>query len=68
MIRDVHSDPDLDFAHPGSPIPDPGVKKAPDLGSATLIVGPNWMGFFFIGSVDSESRSRKVKVELKKKA
>ncbi len=51
-------------------IPDPGsrVKKAPDLGSATLIVSPNWMGFFFIGSVDLESRSRKVKVEPKKKA
>ncbi len=33
MIRDVLQDPDLDFL----PIPDPGVKKAPDPGSATLL-------------------------------
>jgi hypothetical protein len=34
MIRVVHiSDPDTNFL----PIPDPGVKKAPDPGSATLV-------------------------------
>jgi hypothetical protein len=38
MIWDSHSlipDPDLDFL----PIPDPGVKKALDPGSATLVPG-----------------------------
>jgi hypothetical protein len=31
-------DPDLDFFYP-SRIPDPGVKKAPDPGSATVVLG-----------------------------
>jgi hypothetical protein len=48
-------DPDLDFL----PIPDPGVKKAPDPGSATLLLSPNKLNFSMKNIIEVGDRSKK---------